>query len=185
MIKKNVLAVSIILILFSTVQAGNSFGFSIIGNYLIPSDGDYKTIYGEGMIYPELKFEFTVFKGLSIWLGYGYLTANGVIPILEYDAKSNQHHLSLGAGYTLRFFDFMGAKIQLGSFNVYYIEKTTDIEETGLAFGYRADLALMFNLGDHFFLGLSGGYMHAGKSLYGRTVKFGGFKGGLEFGILF
>jgi len=183
--KKNVLVVIMVLILCSTVKAGNVFGISVIGSYLSPSDKDYKTIYGNGMIYPELKMEFTVFKGFLVWLGYGFLTADGTIPVLEYEAKSNQHHLSLGVGYTMKFLNFMGVKIQLGSFNVYYIEKTTDIEETGMAFGYRLDLGLMFFLGKQVFLGLSGGYMNAGKSLYGRTVKFGGFKGGLEIGISF
>lgn len=183
--KKTIIVPVLILILCSTVQAGNMFGISVIGNYLSPSDDDYTTIYGKGMIYPELKIEFTVFKGLSVWLGYGFLTADGIIPTLEYEAKSNQHHLSFGAGYTIKFLHFMGAKFQLGSFNVYYIEKTTDIEETGLAFGYRADLGLIFYLGNHVFIGLTGGYLNAGKSLYGRTVKFGGFKGGLEFGISF
>lgn len=183
---KNKIAILImVLTLCSTVQAGNSFAISAIGSYLSPSDGDYKTIYGNGMIYPEIKMEFTLFKGFSVWIGYGFLTADGVIPILEYEAKSNQHHLSLGAGYAIKFFNFMGAKIQLGSFNVYYIERTTNIEETGLAFGYRLDLGLMFFLGQRTFVGLSGGYMNAGKSLYDRTVKFGGFKGGLEIGISF
>ncbi len=183
--KKSLIGLVMVLILFSTARSGNTFGISVIGNYMVPSDADYKTIYGEGMIYPELKIEFNVFKGFSLWLGYGYLTADGIIPILEDEAKSNQHHLSVGAGYTLKFFNFMGLKIQLASFNVYYSEKSVDIEETGMAFGYRADLGLMFYMGNHFFMGLSGGYMNASKTLYGRSVKFGGFKGGLEIGIAF
>ncbi|MCK4942683.1 MAG: hypothetical protein KAS65_03855, partial [Candidatus Aminicenantes bacterium] len=120
--KKSLIGLVMVLVLCSTARGGNTFGISVIGNYMVPSDADYKTIYGEGMIYPELKIEFNVFKGFSLWLGYGYLTPDGIIPILEDEAKSNQHHLSVGVGYVLKFFNFMGLKIQLGSFNVYYSE---------------------------------------------------------------
>jgi hypothetical protein len=181
--KKSVILICIVLVASLAVEAGSIIGLSVSGNYLVPSDQDYKDIYGNGMVYPELKMEFNLFKGLSVWLGYGFLTADGVLPVVEYDADSSQHHLSLGAGYTLKFLKYLGFRVQLGSFNVYYIEKASDLKETGMAFGYRADLSLMFFAGKKFFVGLTGGYLNANKSIHDRTVKFGGLKGGLEIGL--
>ena len=183
--RKTILLLVLMFCFFSLGHAGKLFHISITGNYMMPSDEGYKTIYGDSMIYPELETGVKLYQGLFIWLGYGYLNAKGTLPVIEDDATSSQHHLSAGAGYRIKITRFMELKLKLGSFNVYYIEKTLGDEEIGAAFGYRVDIGYSFYIGQRFFIGLSGGYIQAKKTINSNSVSFGGAKAGIEIGIRF
>jgi hypothetical protein len=181
--------ITLILILFMIpwlfLSAGSRFHISLSGNYWMPSDDDYQTIYGKWMIYPELKLGINIYRGFYAWLGYGYLTTDGTIPIVDEPASSNQHHVSAGLGYEIRITGFMKFRIEAGSYNVYYIEKTQFIEEKGLAFGYRGDAGMFFFINKNFFMGVSAGYLHAVKTVNSNSVTFGSLMTGLTLGICF
>ena len=176
-----------ILILFSSLflVSRSHFHVALSGNYWIPLDDDYQTIYGESMVYPELKLGMNIYHGLYIWLDYGYLKAEGTIPVVDEPASSDQHHVSAGAGYEFSITKFLTFRIEAGSYNVYYMEKTQFSEETGIAFGFRGNAGLFFYLKKNIFLGLSAGYLRAAKTVNSNSVTFGGMMTGLAIGLCF
>jgi hypothetical protein len=176
---------AVLLACASWIQAGEAFHIAVTGNYFSPSDEDYRSIYGEAKVVPELEAGIAVFRGLYGWISYGYLGAEGTLPVVEDAATSTHHQISAGAGYRVVILGFMELGIRLGSFNVIYSEKTQGDEKSGLAFGYRGDFHWVLYAGRRFFLGISGGYLRAAKTLQSNSVVFGGFRGGLVMGFRF
>lgn len=183
--KKTLLMAVVLVVLVLPVRSGERFSLSITGSYYAPSDDGYRTIYGKGMMVPELKAGIKLYRGLYAWLSYGHLRSEGTLPVIGDAATSTQHLVSAGAGYRWVLSGFLELGLQLGSFNVIYSEETPGDRESGLAYGYRADIHCVVFIGDHLFMGVSGGYLRAAKSVDSTTVTFGGFRGGLEIGYRF
>lgn len=181
---KKIILIHMLFIFFSVAMYPEArFHLSLSGNYWIPVDDDYQTIFGKSMIYPELKLGVKIYKRLYLWLGYGYLAADGTIPILDEPASSSQHHVSLGAGCEIPIVRWLIFRIEAGSHNAFFREKSQSSEETGTAFGYRGDAGLFFSIGKNFFLGLTAGYLSAAKTVNANSVNFGGLMTGLALGF--
>lgn len=184
--KKSVLILTMVLFMVVSIHAQKKFTVTLSGNYLAPSDGNYKEIYGEGKFFPEIKAGFKVFKDIYIWTGYGYLTAKGkTVSTLTMDAESSQHFISFGAGYIKKISKPVGIKIELGGFSVKYEENSMDNNVTGSVLGFRIEGGLVFNIGKTIFAELTLGYLNASDTVEDATIKFGGFKTGIGLGIKF
>lgn len=182
--KKYVSILLMVLILAVTVHADKKFTITLSGNYLVPSDENYKEIYSEGKFFPEVKAGFKVFKDIYIWTGYGYLTAKGTtVSTLALDAESSQHFLSFGAGYIKNISKPVGIKIELGGFSVKYEEDSMDTNVSGSVLGFRIEGGLVFNISKTIFTELTLGYLNASDTVEESTIKFGGFKTGIGLGI--
>ena len=89
----------IILIVSINLLASNRFSISIMVNYLIPADKNFKDIYGSGQIYPGVKLNLKIYKEFYLWGGFGFLAAKGeTASQLMEEAKWKQLFLSLGGG---------------------------------------------------------------------------------------
>ncbi len=165
--------------------AGERLMISASGNYLLPSDKNFKDIYGKGLFYPELKAGFKVFKGLYLWAGYGFFSANGTTPVLKLEAKSSQKFLSGGAGYLINITKKFDFKIEMGLFYASYREESMGEEVSNSAIGYRIDGGVIFNLGRIFFVEISLGNLRASDTIDDIPVKLGGFRTGIGLGLKF
>jgi len=175
------------LLLLSSVNgfAGERFMISVSGNYLLPSDTNFKDIYEKGLFYPELKAGFKVFKGLYLWAGYGFFSATGTTPVLKLEAKSSQKFLSGGAGYMIDIFKKFDFKVEVGLFHVSYTEESMGDKLSDFAIGYRIDGGMIFNLARIFFVEISLGYLTASDTIENFSIKLGGFRTGIGLGIKF
>jgi hypothetical protein len=187
---KRVLFASFLAVLLLFSFSVNGFArerlmISISGNYLLPSDKNFKNIYGKGLFYPELKAGVKVFKGSYLWVGYGAFSVRGTTPILGREAKSDQTFLSGGAGYILHITKKFDCKIELGLFHVSYKEKSMGEELSDYAIGFRIDSGVIFNLGRIFYVEISLGYLNASDTIDDSPVKLGGFRTGMGLGVKF
>jgi hypothetical protein len=187
--KRGFLISLLVLFLMAPLYSTGDFSISFTGNYLSPSDKDYKKTYSSGMFYPELKLGYEIAGNFSLWAGFGILSAKGTTPVLKAEAKSSQKLMSCGVGYNGDFSQKLGYKVEIGAVYFRYKEEAMEIEVTGSAFGFRADVGVVFNITGTFFAELIAGYISAGDTviLEGEDVeiKLGGFKGGVGIGIRF
>jgi len=181
--------ISLLVLLLMVPVYSEGFSISFTGNYLSPSDEDYKDTYGNGVFFPELKLDYQMGKNFSLWAGFGIISANGTTPVLGADAKSTQNLMSFGVGYNGDFSKKLGYKVELGAVYFSYKEEAMEVEVTGSAFGFRADAGVVYNITGTFFAEVIAGYLSANDTvtLEGEDVdiKFGGLKAGIGLGIRF
>ena len=164
--------------------AGDRIKFSVTGNYLYPSDADFREIYGNGHFYPELKLGYKVSRIFYLWGGYGFFTADGTIPVLNYDAKTTQHFFSGGLGFITKISHRLMYSVEVGPFYVKYKEEALGDELSDSALGFRLDGGLLYRLGHSLLVEITLGYLSASDSIEGLDVKLGGFKTGIGLEIL-
>lgn len=183
--KKTLLLIVIMFLILTGVASGENIFFTASANYLIPSDKDFKDIYGSGVFYPEIKAGYDVFEGFYIWAGYGFLSAAGTTTLLAEEAKSSQNYISFGFGYQGRISERVGYKIETGTSYVTYREEAMGLEVSGSAMGYRLDGGINFDVLKNVFLEINAGYIAASDSVDNLSVKLGGFKAGVGMGVRF
>ncbi len=67
-----------------------------------PGDGRFKELYGNVQVSPELTVGYHLYRNFYFWLGGSFISASGVIPVLEEKIKATQTFISLGAGWETR-----------------------------------------------------------------------------------
>lgn len=183
------LPLAVLLIMLSAIwgYAGENFLVFFTGNYLVPADGNYKSIYGSGVLYPELIIGSEVYKNFSLWVGFGLLSAKGksMDPNPKVESKSTQNFLSFGTRYSGKISKNMIYKVDLGLFYVVYKQDAVEEELSGSALGFRTDLGLVYTLSRNLFTEFSIGYLSASDRVKELSVRWGGFKGGVGLGIWF
>ena len=165
--------------------AGNSFTFSVTANYLAPKDEGFKEIYGNSVIYPELKLGYKMSESWILWVRYGFLSATGTTPVLNREAKSTQHFLSGGPGYMGKISPKLLYTLEAGVFYVKYKEEALEEELSDSAIGFRFDGGLMYRLSQTLFVEMTIGYLKASDTIEGFPVELGGFKAGIGLGAAF
>jgi opacity protein-like surface antigen len=183
---KKILALLFVLgVVAGGLKAGEKFSATLLGSLLIPADSGYKDVYGKSGFYPELKAGYALSDRFYLWAAYGFLGKKGETPVLKLEAKSNQHFLSLGAGYRGMLSGNLGYEAALGLMMVSYKEEAMETSASGTAFGFRADAGLTYALSGPVFAVAELGYLYASDKVEGETVKPGGFKAGLGLGLKF
>ena len=182
---KKLISISLmILFLWISVYADEKFMVTAAGSFLMPSDKNYKEIYGKGKFYPEIKAGYKIYRDFYIWAGYGFFSARGTtIPTLNEEAESSQNFLSLGAGYSKKITNRLEYKLELGAFSVSYKEEAMEEKVTGSALGFRLEGGIVFDLIKTFFAEMTIGYLKASDTVEGISIKLGGFKIGIGFGV--
>ncbi len=183
--KSSFYGIVIAVFLLAGITLGDNVFITGTSNYLIPADKDFKDIYGKGLFYPEIKAGVKVFEGFYIWAGYGFLLAKGTTNLLAEEAESNQNYISGGFGYEGRISDRVRYKVETGTFYVNYREEAMGLKVSGSTIGYRIDGGLDIDVLKNVFLEIGGGYLAASDSIEGISIKLGGFKAGVGFGVRF
>lgn len=182
--KKALILMAILLIAFNI----NSFAeerltVSIHGNYLVSADENFKTIYGSGRIFPELKAGVKIFKNIHLWAAIGFFSDEGVTPILEADATTDQTFISGGIGYTFALSQKLDNRIEIGVTNINYKEESMGLEFSDSAFGFRIEDEVMYSFAKQLYFSLNIGYIAAKDTVEDLELKPGGFKFGVGLGI--
>lgn len=176
--------VLILLFFASTVAASEKKGLVILStSYFGYTDSRHKEVYSSGNIYPEIKAAMKIYRDFYVWGRYGFLTANGVTPILEEAAKLNYHHISIGGGYKGNLSKKLDYLVELGLLYVNYRETAMGEEISGSSVGFRLGGGLIFNISKVLFTEVSLGYLHTNDEVEDITLKLGGIKAGIGFGI--
>jgi len=187
--KRGFLASILVLLLMIPAYSAANFSVSFTGNYLSPSDSNFKDTYGSGVFFPELKLNYKVFNNISLWAGFGLLSKTGETPGLGEEAKSSQNIISFGVGYSGDFNPKFGYKVEVGAAYFSYKEEAMETEISDSAFGFRGDFGIVYNITATFFAEITAGYMSASDTLtvLGEDVDIdlGGFKAGIGVGIKF
>ncbi len=189
---KRTLIILICLILTGSMMFGaepeakaKKFMVQINGSLLFPADGNYKDVYGSSVFVPGVQAGYLVSNNILIWAGYEYISGSGTTPVLEEEARSTQHFISLGAGYMGEFSDNLGFQVLAGVMYVSYKEEALGEEVSGSAIGIALQGGLVMKFGGGFFGTVFLGYGYASDEVEGVTIKPGGFKTGIGLGICF
>ena len=164
--------------------AGDTATITVTGNLLFSGDEVYSDIYGGSSFYPEFKGAVKIYKGLFVWVSYGFLSLSGQTPELGEDADSKQNFLGFGAGYKFDLSEKLGLKGELGLVSAGYEESSMGETVDGSTMGIMINVAVFHKLGDMFVAGLTLGYIVASDEIEDVTIKPGGFKAGIEIGVI-
>jgi long-subunit fatty acid transport protein len=141
------------------------------------------------VFFPELKLNYKIFDNISVWAGFGLMSASGETPGLGEKAKSNQNIISFGVGYSGDFTPKLGYKVEAGAAYFSYKEEALELKVTGSAFGFSVDAGIVFNITDAFFAEVLAGFISANDTVIvegeGVDIKLGGLKAGVGIGIRF
>ena len=182
--KKFVLIKILILCSPFFLPASDSFFLSGSVSYPLPSDRDFRDIYGSGGISPEIKTGVIIFKHVSAWGGYGFLSKKGTVPVFEAEAKSTQHFFSFGIGYNGTISPKFGYQAGLGMMIVSYKEEALGEQISDSTFGYRIDAAMNYRINKNIYMAFSVAFLSASDKVGDVAIRLGGFKAGLGLGII-
>ena len=164
---------------------GGRFFVNVNVGYLMSIDEDFKTVYGTGSVFPQVKAGFRIARNFYIWGGYGTASANGTVPEVNADAKTSQNFLSVGFKYSRDLPGKLGYKLEAAAVNISYREETLELEIKDSAKGFGVELGLLFNMKQRLYTEVSAGYIYGTDLVLNKKIKLGGFKTGLGVGVKF
>lgn len=163
----------------------NKFFVMLSTGYLFSLDSNYKKIYGNSSILPQIKVGFKISENFYMWTGYGGVKGKGLILEIGTNAESAQNFFALGFKYTRFFPKRLGYKLDVSTVKVSYSEKALDTKVKGSALGYNFEAGLVYNLGRCLFTEFYVGYLYASKLVLNKMITLGGFGAGLGLGMKF
>lgn len=183
MTKKHISSVILAVLLAAGLSAQERFSLQAVVSGVSPADSTYKDMYGGTQFSPEFRGRLHIWKGLSVWAGYGFYSASGTTPSLEWEASSRQSFFSGGLAYFGNFSGRLGWFAGAGFSRASYKEEALDESVDGSAWGYHIEGGLIFSLSKRVFTSASVGYVRASDEVEGISVKLGGLKFGLGIGF--
>lgn len=187
---KRFLIVPAILILAASAAAENRFFLSAGASFLRPGDANYRAVYGNQAVYPELSAAVRLVAGVCLTGSFGRYARNGTTPELGLAASSTQSYVSWGLGYLLRVSPTLCLTANGGMASLSFREEALDTVMKGSHMGYLAEGGVLLVPEDErVFMGLKVGYLAAtvpGSTLtppLGRDLKLGGLKIAVSIGI--
>lgn len=128
--KKTIIIAMVILLTAVAVSA--SVGVKV--TYFSPTDADFKSIYGGGLMY-GLESAFTLTHGLDIWLDAGYFAKTGQLSFTKEETKLTLVPIGAGLRYSYllgKIAPYLGAGVR------YFIYKESNVlgnvNEGGIGF---------------------------------------------------
>jgi hypothetical protein len=117
--KKTIFFAAMVLLTAAAVSAS----VGVKATYLSPSDADFKSIYGGGLIYGA-EFNFDIMPSLNVWLDAGYFTKTGELTYTKEETKVTM--IPIGAGLRYKYqLGMMAPYAGVGA--RYYIYKETNV----------------------------------------------------------
>ncbi len=179
---KKILFVPLVLLSFHTAFAQNPVLISVGANAMLPSDTDYRDIYGRYSFYPDFTLGLRLYRSFYLLGSFGLLAKKGTTPNLGLLAQSQQQFLTANIGYFGRISGSFSWKASWGPALIFYKEEALETSIKGNQIGFDAELGLFLDREDsHLFIGLTAGYLSAKDEELG--IKLGGPKVGLCVGF--
>jgi hypothetical protein len=173
--------------------AGNIFpkqpaSVSMMGNFLLTQDQGIKGTYGNGIIYPEIRYNSSslIYNEFFLWAGMGFISLKSDTSNAPKGDKLTQLHYSLGFGYMREVYPGWFIKLRIGGLGMIFKDESLNMEEEKLAFGVIGITALVFDWNKSLYSELEAGYSFvSGKTENEISIKPGGLKIAIGMGIKF
>ncbi len=183
---KRFLIIIVLVICFFQLNYGYKRAkIELSGNYLLPADGSYKSIYGNSIIFPEIGLEFKIIKSVFLGVSYGYFQKSGYLSEIEEDSKSKQQLISAFIGLELNLSKSFSMSVAIGATSFNYKENAMQLEVSNTVYGYRGAIDLMYQISKLMFLSLDIKYSLANDHVNNKNIKLGGLSTGFGLGIRF
>lgn len=159
--------------------------FKVSLSQFFPADTNYRELYGDSKPTAEIHLGYRIFGHLSLWIGYSSLSAQGVVPVVELEADSRQRLLLIELGYQRKIVKNLGIHLLAGLASIEYRETVANEELKDSTMGFRIGGDLVYHLDRSIYAGFQIGYLSASDTIGEKSLKLGGFNGGLVIGLQF
>jgi hypothetical protein len=180
----------IMLSVFSTLCPGEEktyhrFMVTAGGNFFIPSQVEYRQIYGTKVFMPEIKIMGLVYRNFTAWGSFGLIGKDGLIEEIDETAHIRQTLISIGVGYMHRVNASLRLRGELGLNYISYKEEALDDTQVGSGFGLKIGANVDFLISKRIFVTLAGAFSTASDEAETGRIKLGGFQAGAGLGFAF
>lgn len=188
--KKSLIPVLLVVVLSGSIWSSDRFFVSLAARGILPFDSGYTELYGKTQFSPGAKFGCEIFRGISLWGGYGLSSGKGTIPLLGDATRSIQHFLSAGIGFRIPLSKRTQWIVYAGGCDVLYREEAMGLTVNDSAWGFEAGTDVRFFLKKKWFVSLTASCLYARAVAHpplGGTaeIELGGACLGGGFGFTF
>jgi len=162
---------------------GDKFFASVGVAALVPGDKNFKKLYGDVLLSPELKVGYNLYRNFYFWLGGSFISATGHLPVLGDEIKATQMFLSLGAGWETRRGRHLQGEIFVALLMAGFREKAMGATASKWAPGFEAGTGLRYYLGKTTFVRVAAGYAGAWTTARTEAGEKDIILGGMRFGV--
>jgi hypothetical protein len=182
--KKYTIVIVLLALAPMLAASDNKFFASVGAAALIPGDGRFKDLYGDVQVSPELRVGYNLYRSFYFWLGGGFVSAAGTIPVLEDKITATQMFLSLGAGWETRRSRRLQADLGAALLMAGSREKAMGATASKWAPGFDVRAGLRYFLKKKVFLGVTLGYAGAWTTVRTEAGEKDLILGGMRLGGL-
>ena len=154
-------------------------------NVFQASSSDYRDIYGETAVMPEIKITYMVFKNFTLWGGFGLTSKNGFIEEVEEEAEIRQNFFSIGVGYAHNLSARLRLRGELGLAAITFKEEALGGIQKGSGLGWKLGADLDYFIGKKLFVFLAAAASAASDNVETGKIKLGGLQAGVGLGFAF
>ena len=184
--KKTLLIIFVLMVSVLTLTAGEEIYGDLGINLLLPSDSNYKEIYGNSVIMPDVEIGYMINDKINIYGGFGYISKSGTTEgELKVDTKSTRTYLDLGIGYGIYKGDNLLIKIKGGISYIMSKEDAMEEDVNSNTLGFKAELEGDYKINDKLFTGLKIDYIYGKDRVEDVDIRLGGVKIGVVLGYRF
>ena len=184
--KKLLIIILFVLLILSGLYGGSGEVFiGLKGDLLFPSDNGYTEIYGSSVFSLGAEVGYKFKNNICIVAGFDKLKKEGDTPILNVESESEQKFISLGIGYLKNIGDSFFLRGDAGILSVSYEERAFGEEVTGSSFGFYFQGGGGIMIGSGYYLSAFIGYNQASDKVGEMSIKLGGFRTMIVFGVIF
>lgn len=187
MIKKMVFFL-VILGLVGIIFPKQPASVSLMGNFLLTPDQGIKGTYGNGIIYPEIRYNSSslFYNEFYLWAGMGFISLNSDTSNASGGDRLTQLHYSLGCGYMRELYSNWYINLRIGALGIIFKDEALNMEEEKAALGFTGSAALVFDWSKKLYSELEAGYsIVSSKTDNEISIKPGGLKIAIGMGIKF
>lgn len=163
----------------------HTFQLSVSAGPFFSSASNYRNVYGDSALLPEIGLAYSPWKAVFLWTDLGFLSQDGCIHEFDEAASVSQFHLALGLGYRIldgRHFRLSGL---LGLALLRFNEQALGTENSQSALGCKLGLQADYAVSGAWFVRLAASFRQAKTDNGDLSVKLGGFSLGVGLGIAF
>jgi hypothetical protein len=149
------------------------------------ASADYRAIYGQAVLMPELKVTAKVYRNFTVWGSCALIAKDGYIEEVEETAHISQTILGFGLGYAHNLSVKLRLRGELGMTYISFREKAMAETAKGSGWGWKVGANLDYSICKKMFATLAAGYSGVSDEAEFGKIKLGGFQAGIGIGFAF
>lgn len=149
------------------------------------ASADYRTIYGQAVLMPELKVTAKVYRDFTVWGSCALIAKDGYIEEVDEATHINQTLLGFGLGYAHKMSAKLRLRGELGMTFISFKEEALDETAKGSGLGWKIGANLDYCINKCLFATVTAAYCSASDEAEFGKIKLGGFQAGIGLGFAF